>query len=88
MEQYNENQSDEPEKDIKEDIYLLENEINLFDEMVDELWENVIMSEIRYGNLLKNISEYDKDIFYKYMLNNSEIINLAYKNLSNNNNNI
>ena len=60
----------------------LENQIRLFDEMVDILWENVILKYIRDGKLFQNLLECDKDKFYKYMMDNCKIINFLYDKLN------
>lgn len=66
------------EFDINEIINDLENQINMFDEMIDILWNNVMVKYIENGNLLDKLSSNDKDKFYKYMLKNSKVINDLY----------
>ncbi len=63
---------------IDHDIHYNE-QMELFENMVDHLWNNIILNEIEYGNTLKKLSVCDKDKFYDYMFKNSNIINMLNK---------
>ena len=69
-------------------IYFLENQLQIFDQMVDDLWENIILKQIETGNLFKRLSRFDKDKFYNYMLNNSSIMKLLFNELNEYNKNL
>lgn len=53
----------------------IQQQIDEFDNMVDHLWNNIMITYIENGNLLQKLSYQDKIIFYNYMLNNCESIN-------------
>ncbi|ARF09030.1 hypothetical protein Catovirus_1_1080 [Catovirus CTV1] len=57
----------------------VDEQISLFDDMVDDLWNNVIVKYINNGNILTLLSTDDKTKFYEYMLNNSDAIKELYK---------
>ena len=62
---------------INDIIFMLEEEKEKFDDMVDFLWNKVILTNTLY--VLQNITEYDKNVFYKFMITNSS----AIKNIDN-----
>lgn len=62
---------------------ILEEEITRFDEMVDYLWNNVMVKHIENGNLLQKLSINDKDKFYNFMLHNSKPINKIFTEFKN-----
>lgn len=72
-EEYNRDNTEEMEIKTKEDIIIeLERQITKFDDMVDYLWENIIMKN--NNNILNKLTENDKDKFYIFMFNNSSAI--------------
>lgn len=71
--------------DIVDKIIYIENQIDLFDEMVNVLWEEVMVKHIEDGYILRGLTLLDKHKFYKFMLKNSKAmykLQTIYNNLN------
>ena len=72
--EYNDIFYENDNNDDCDEIENLQNELEKYDEFIDSLWKIILDNN---HNVLTKISEYDKDKFYNFMINNSSV----YKNI-------